>query len=66
MCVGDGHFKHKNVPEYTKLTNNRDRAEVMNIIGLILVKKDMLQYVSNIKTARGKGLGIYGNPVILC
>ena len=45
LCVGNTYFKHKGLHKYTLVARDRDGVEIKSIIGLVLVKRDMLQYV---------------------
>ena len=53
--VGNTYFKHKSLHKYTRVTRGQDGVEVKNIIDLVLVKKDMLRYVRDVRAVRGMG-----------
>ena len=40
---------------YTRGTRGQDRVQVKLMINLVLVKKDMLQYVQDVRAVRGMG-----------
>ena len=43
------HFKHKSLHKYTRVARARDGVEIKNMIDLVLVKKDILQYVQDVR-----------------
>ena len=49
LYVGNTYFKHQSFPKYTRVARGQHGAEVMSMIGLVLVKKDMLCYVHNVR-----------------
>ena len=56
LCVGNTYFKHKSLQKYTKVARTQDRVEEMNMTDLVLVKKDMLHYLQDVKRVRGMKL----------
>ena len=38
-----------------RVTRSQDGVEVKSMISLVLVKKDMIRYVKNVRTVRGMG-----------
>ena len=44
----------------------QDGVEVMSMIDLVQVKKDMLHYVQEVRVVRGIGRGLSNHHVILC
>jgi hypothetical protein len=66
MCVCNTFFSHKNVHKYTRVGVDRDGNEVKSMIDLVLVKKEMLRYVLDVKSIRGLGMGISDHYVVLC
>ena len=53
LCLGNTHSNHKSFYEYTRGARNHDGVEVMSMIDLVLVKKDMLHYVHDVRALRG-------------
>ena len=45
LPVSNTYFKHKSLHKYNRVAKSQDGAEVMNMINLVLMKKDMLHYV---------------------
>ena len=45
LCLGNTYFEHKSLYRYTRLARGQDGVEVISMIDLWLVKKDMLSYV---------------------
>ena len=44
----------------------QDRVEVKSRIDLVVVKKDMLRYVQDVRTVRRTGRGLSDHYVVLC
>ena len=51
-CVGNTYFEHKNLHKYTRVAMSQDRVEVKSMATLVLVKKDKLCYVHDVRTVR--------------
>ena len=51
---------------YTRVTRGQDGVEIKSLIDLVLVKRDMLQYVQDVRMERGIGLGLSDHHVVLC
>ena len=66
LCVANTYFEQKNLHKYTRVAKVQDGVEVKNMIDLVLVKKDMLRFVQDVKAVRGKGRGILDHYVVLC
>ena len=62
-CVWVTHFKHRSLHKYTRVARGRDGVEIKSMIDLVLVKRDMLQYVHNV---REMGRGLSDHHVVLC
>ena len=43
------------VEDYTKVASSQDEMEIKNMIDLILVKRDMLRYMQDVRVARRMG-----------
>ena len=66
MCVCNTFFDHKSVHKYTRVGTGRDGTEVKSLIDVVLVKKEMLKYVMDVKSVRGMGMGISDHYIVLC
>ena len=55
MCVVKKYFKHRSLHTYTRVARDQDRVEVKSMIDLMLVKRDMLRYVQDVRAVRGMG-----------
>ena len=53
---------HRSLHKYTEVARGQDGVEVKSIIDLVLVKKDMVCYVQDV---RGMGKGISDHQVLL-
>ena len=52
------HFKHRSVQKYTRVARARDGVDIKRMIALVLVKRNMLQYVQDVREVRGMGHGL--------
>ena len=50
--VGNTYFKHKSLCKYTRVARDQDGVDVKSMIDLVLVKKDMLCYVQDVRALR--------------
>ena len=66
LCLGNTYFKHSSLHKYTKVTRGQERVEVKCMIDLVLVKRDMLRYVQDVRTMRGMGQGLSDHHMVLC
>src|SRR5678815_16083 len=66
MCVSNTFFKHKSIHKYTRVGVGRDGIEVKSMIDSVLVKKEMLKYVFDVKSVRGLGMGLSDHYFVLC
>ena len=64
MCAGNAYFKHRSLHKYTRVARGQDGVDVNSMIDLVLVKKDMLRYVQDLKAVRGMG-GDLSDPYVL-
>ena len=48
------------------MARGKDRVEVTSMIDLVLLKKDMLHYVQDLRAITGIGRGLSDHHVILC
>ena len=66
LCVSNTYFKHRNLHKYTIVARGRDGVEIKSMIDLMLVKRNMLRYVHDVRAVRGMGLGLSDQYVVLC
>ena len=66
MCVGNTYFKHISLHKYKRVARGQDGVEVKSTIDLVLVKRDMLRYLQDVKAVRGMGRGLSDHHVVLC
>ena len=66
LCWGSTYFKHRGLYKYTKAAIEQDGVELKSMIDLVLVKKDMLQYVQDRRVVRGMGRNLSDYHVVLC
>ena len=52
--------------KYTRAARVRDGVEVKSMIDFVLVKKDMLRYVQDVREVRGMGRCLSDHQVVLC
>ena len=63
--VGNTYFKHKNFHKYTRVARGQAGVEVKSMIDLMLVEKDMLHFMQDMRSVRGMGRGISDHHVVL-
>ena len=56
------YFKCSSLHKYTRVARGQDGVEVKIMIDLVMVKRDMLQYVEDV---RGMGQGLSDHHLIL-
>ena len=47
LCVGNTHFMLRSLHKYTRVARSQDGVEIKSMMDLLLVKRDMLQYVQD-------------------
>ena len=52
LCVGNTYFEHNNFHKYTRVTRGQDGVEVKSMIDLVLVKKDMLRFLQDVRAVK--------------
>ena len=53
LCVGNMYFEHKSLHKYTRLARGQTVA-IKSMIDPVLMKKDMLRYVQDVRTVRNE------------
>ena len=66
LCVGNTYFKHRSLHRYTGVTRDQDGVDPKSTIHLVLVKRDMLHYVQDVRVLKGMGRGLSDHHVSLC
>ena len=66
LCVGNTYFEHKNLHKYTRVVRGQDGVEVKSMIDLMLVKKDMLHFVKDVRAVKRMRQGISYHHFVLC
>ena len=64
LCVGNTYFEHKNLHKYTMARGQESGGKDM--IDLVLVKKDVLCFIQDVRTVRRMGRGVSDHHVVLC
>ena len=60
------YFEQKNLHKYSRVARDQDGVEVKSMIDFVLVKKNILHFVQDVRAVRGMGLGISNPHVVLC
>ena len=55
LCVSNRYFEHKSLRKYNRVARGQDGVKAMNIIDLVLVKKDILSYMQDVRAVTGVG-----------
>ena len=58
--MGNIYFK------YTRVANAQDSVEIKSMIDMVLVKRDILRYVPDVRVVRGMGCSLSDHLVVLC
>ena len=66
LCVGNTYFKHRSVQKYTRVAKGQGGVKTKSMIDLVLVKRDMLRYVQDVRAVRGMGHDLSNHYVVLC
>ena len=66
LCVGNIYFEYKSLHKYTRVARGQGLVELMSVIDLVLVKKDMLRYVEDVRAIRGMGLDLSDHHTLFC
>ena len=53
ICVGNTYFEYKSLHKYRRMARGQDGLEVKSMVDLLLVKKNMLDYVQVVSAVRG-------------
>ena len=48
-CLGYTHFKHRGLHNYTRVARVQDRMEIKGMIDLVVVKRDMMRNVQDVR-----------------
>ena len=64
--MGKTYFEHKNLHRYPSVIRGQDAVEIKSMIDLVVVKKDILRYVQDVRAMRGMGRGLSNHHVVLC
>ena len=65
LCVVT-HILTQNLPKYVIMAKGQDDVEIKSIIYLVLVKRDMVRYVQDVRAVRGIGRGLSYHHFVLC
>ena len=64
--MGNTYFKHRSLHKYTRVGRDQDRVEENSMKALVLVKRDILCYVQDVRAVRGMGQSLSHHHVVLC
>ena len=54
-CVWLTYFEHRSLHKYTRVARGQDGLEIKSMVDLVLMKRDILRYVQDVKSVRGVG-----------
>ena len=66
LYVVNKYFKHRSLHKYIKVARGRECVEIKSMIDLVLVKRDMVRYVQDMRTVSGIGRGLSDHHVVQC
>ena len=64
--MGNTYFKHRNLHKYSRVASGRVGVEIKSMIDQVLVKRDMLRYVQDVRVVRGMRRSLLDHHVVLC
>ena len=64
--MGNTYFEYRSLHKNTRMAKGQGRVEVKSMIDLVLVKKDMLHFVQDVRGVRGMGQGISDHHAVMC
>ena len=62
LFVGNTYFNHRRLHKYT----SQDGVDIKSMMDLVLVQRDMLHCVQDVKAVRGMGRSLSDHHVVLC
>ena len=65
LCVSNTYFKHRSFHKHTRLGRGQDGAEIKSIIDLVLVKRNILRILQDVRAVRRMGRGLSDHHVVL-
>ena len=65
LCLGSTYCNHRSVHKYTRVAEGRKGVKNKSMIDLVLVKRDMLPYVQDVRAVRGMERGLSDHHVLL-
>ena len=66
LCVGNTYFKYRRLLKFTRMARGRVGMEIKSMIDLVLVKRDMLRYVQDVRVVRKMERSLSDHHVVLC
>ena len=64
--MGNTYFEYRSLHKYTRVVRGQDGVEVKSMIDLMLVKKDMMRFVQDVRAVRGMARDISDHYAVLC
>ena len=64
--MSNTHFRHRGFHKYIRVARGREGVEIKSMIYLVLVKRDMLRYVQDVRAVRWMGRGLSDHYVVQC
>ena len=58
--------KHRSLHKYAIVAMDRDDVKIKRMIDMVLVKRDMMRYMKDVRAVRGMGCGLSDHHVVLC
>ena len=52
LCVGNTYFNHNSLHKYVRVARGQERMGVMSTIDLVLIKRDIVHYVQDVRIDR--------------
>jgi len=65
LCIANTFFKHKDIHKFTYVARGRGGVN-RSMIDYMMVRKDMLRDVCDVRSIRGLGGGLSDHMIVLC
>ena len=62
-CVGNTYFEHRSLHK-SQVARDQDRVDIKSMIDIVLMKRDRLCYVQDVRAVRGIGQGLSDHIVL--
>ena len=65
LCVDNTYFKHRSLHKYARVSRSQVGVEVKSLIDLVLVQKDMLCFIQDVRAVKGMRRDLSDHHMVL-